>query len=912
MASAPLPQVSASNTILATKLFLPGVRAGAVDRRRLIDRLHRGLNGRLTLVSAPPGFGKTTLLAEWSAELATQERRIAWLSLDEGDNDLATFWTYVVSALQRVLPGFGADVLPILQAPPLPPIQTILDPLVNDLVAASQPAILLLDDFHVIQASEIHDSVAYLVDRMPPGMHLVISSRADPMLPLSRLRVRGELSEVRASDLRFSPDEAASFLNQSMALNLSAQDVSALESRTEGWIAALQLAALSLQGRDDTAAFINAFTGNDRYIVDYLVDEVLRRQPEDVRRFLLQTSLLDRLSAPLCDAVAGGDGGKRILESLERENLFVVPLDGSRTWFRYHHLFADVLRAHLPDWQDTPPAELHRRASGWFERNADQANAVRHSLAAGDFADAARILEVDAEAIVQSHRTDRFIAWLKQIPDVVIATRPLLCAYYGHALQGVGDMEGSARRLDDAERGAALLAVSAAADSDELRVLRSRISVGRGYLAMAGGDLQSTITFAREVLADILPVEQHWRGAASGLLSLALWSRGELGEAQVQHAEGLAIFERSGDTGLAITSAYHEADLLKACGLLSAAEAQYLRSLRFAQESGAAAMRMAPNLYLGMCELCCERNDLDGAAHNLQLAEELGIVPPRTPFRHCLASARLKQSLGDFDAALRFLSEAEKLQVRGAVPDFRPVNAWRARLWIAQGKYDEAAGWARTVGVGPEDDLEYLREYQHLTLARVLIAKSRVHGDEGALRSALGLLGRMHVAAEEGGRLAAVLEIAVLTALALAALGDAPGAMDSLASAFPIAEPEGYARVFLDEGAPMRELLATAAGAGIGGLYARRLLAAQEPGEALPPGARRVPAVAGPGLPEPLTPREVEILALVAAGMQNQDIADHLVISLATVKRHIANAYGKLSVTHRTAAVARATELGIL
>lgn len=913
MASAPpAPITPAITAILATKLFLPVQRPGAVARKRLLMRLERGLAGKLTLVSAPPGFGKTTLLAAWLAELTDRERPIAWVSLDEGDNDLATFWTYVISAMQRVVPGAGAGALSLLEAPPLPPVQSILGPLINELASTGAPLVLALDDFHAVQAVEIHDSLAYLLDHLPPGMHVVIASRADPLLPLSRLRVRGELNEVRAADLRFTSDEAATFLNDSMALDLPAQHISALESRTEGWIAALQLAALSMQGRDDAASFIDAFTGNDRYIVDYLVDEVLQRQPENVRRFLLQTSILDRLSAPLCDAVTGQEGGKGILESLERGNLFVVPLDASRQWFRYHHLFADVLRAHLLELQDMDAQELHRRASRWFERNGERPNAVRHSLAAGDFSEAARIVEHDAEAIVQSHRTDRLIEWLKQIPDEILRASPLLCAYYGHALQGIGDMEGSAARLDDAERGLRLAEDSALIGEETLRLLRTRISIGRGYLAAASGNVEATITYAREVLSLISPEEVHWRGTSAGLLSMALWSRGELTEAQVQHAEGLRCFEREGDTGLAITSAYHEADILKARGLLSAAEAQYNHSLSFAKAAGAAAMRMAANLYIGLSELCCERNDLDGAAHNLKQADELGIFPPRTPFRYCLANARLQQSRGDLEAAVQHLEEAERLQVRGAVPDFRPVAAWKARLWTWQGRLDEAAGWVRSRNLAPGDELAYLREYGHITLARLLIARYRTDRSDEDIEGALSLLGRLEVAAESGGRNAAVLEITVLRGLALAARGEKRLALEAIDSALRLGEPEGYARIFLDEGSPMRDLLAQAVGASVGGAYARRLLTALGPGEGLASPSGRPAAVSVPGLAEPLTPRELEILAFVAAGMQNQDIADHLVISLATVKRHIANAYGKLGVGHRTAAVARASELGLL
>ena len=365
--------------LLETKLYVPGSRRGLVPRPRLSERLDRGAASKLMLVSAPAGFGKTTLLAEWlvaGPPAPTNEGSAAWLSLDQGDNDPASFWTYVIAALRTVAPGVGASVLTLLQEPQPSPIQTVLATLLNDLSAIANDVVLVLDDYHVIDARDVHDGMAFLLEHLPPQIHLVIASRADPALPLARLRGRGELVEIRAADLRFTPDEAAAYLNEVMGLQLRAQDVTALEGRTEGWIAALQLAALSMQGRDDVAGFIAGFAGDDRYIVDYLVEEVLQRQPEHVRSFLLQTSILDRLSGSLCDAVTGQDGGKAKLAALERGNLFLVPLDDRRRWYRYHQLFADVLQAHLLDEQPDDVPDLHRRASAWYEQNGEPSEAI--------------------------------------------------------------------------------------------------------------------------------------------------------------------------------------------------------------------------------------------------------------------------------------------------------------------------------------------------------------------------------------------------------------------------------------------------------------------------------------------------------------------------------------------------------
>src|SRR6266702_4265513 len=389
--------------LLETKLHVPRWRRGLVARPRLSERLSRGAESALTLVSAPAGFGKTTLLTQWLAAAPADRRSVAWLSLDQRDNDPGLFWAYLVGALKTAVQGIGASALSLLQSPG-PPSEAGLATLLNDLDAISNDVVLVLDDYHVIEARDVQEGMAFLLEHLPPQIHLVIASRADPALPLARLRGRGKLVEIRAADLRFTPGEAAAYLNGVMGLVLTARDVAALEGRTEGWIAALQLAALSMQGREDTAAFIAGFAGDDRYIVDYLAEEVLQRQPEHVQHFLLQTSILDRLSGPLCDAVTGQAGGKAKLAALERANLFLVPLDDRRRWYRYHQLFADVLQAHLLDEQADNVAVLHSRASGWFERNGEPAEAIRHALAAEDFEGAANLAELAIRAMAQARQ----------------------------------------------------------------------------------------------------------------------------------------------------------------------------------------------------------------------------------------------------------------------------------------------------------------------------------------------------------------------------------------------------------------------------------------------------------------------------------------------------------------------------
>src|SRR6202171_3332613 len=442
--------------LLETKFYVPKWRRGVVPRPRLSDRLNEGAESKLTLVSAPAGFGKTTLLADWLAAVAVDGRTVTWLSLDQSDNHPASFWTYLIAALQTAEPHIGASAISLLQSPQPPPIETILATLLNELTRISHDFVLVLDDYHVIDARDIHDGMVFLLDHLPPRLHLVIASRADPSLPLARLRARGELVEIRAEDLRFTPDEAATYLKDTMGLDVTPSEVAALEERTEGWIAALQLAALSMQGRDDVAGFIAGFAGDDRYIVDYLVEEVLQRQPESVRSFLQQTSILDRLSGPLCDAVTGQDSGvgvgKAMLEALERANLFVVALDDRRHWYRYHHLFGDVLRARLLDEQPEYLPELHRRASAWYERNGEASEAIRHALAALDFSKAADLIELAAPALRRSRQEAALLGWLRALPNELLRCRPVLSNVFAGELLARGPFDRVDAHMRDDQR----------------------------------------------------------------------------------------------------------------------------------------------------------------------------------------------------------------------------------------------------------------------------------------------------------------------------------------------------------------------------------------------------------------------------------------------------------------------------
>lgn len=894
--------------LLDTKLHVPGPRPAIVPRPRLVERLRRGEAGRrLTLVSAPAGFGKTTLLAEWLSAGPATCPAAGWLSLDAGDNDPAVFWNYLVAALRTARPDAGGRVLSLLRAAQPPPDEGIVAALINEASAFVEDVVLILDDFHLIENPAIHDGISFLLDHLPRRLHLVLASRSDPPLPLARLRARGELTELRAADLRFTPEEASAFLRRVAGAGLTSGDVEALERRTEGWAAGLQLAALSIEGREDARGFVTHFSGDNRYVADYLVEEVLQRQPECVRAFLLGTSILDRLSGPLCGAVTGVEDGKALLRELERRNLFVVPLDDRREWYRYHHLFAEVLQARLVEERPDEIPDLHRRASEWHERHGSLADAVRHALAAGEVERSARLIEQAWPMMDRTHQSATWLGWARALPDSRVRASPVLSAGYAWALLNAGAMEEAETRLRDAER----VLGEPTGDSlpRHLRDLSASITTARAYLAQAIGDLPGTIRHAWRAL-DLLAADDHLaRGPAAALMGLAYWAAGDLEEAHETFGAGMASLRAAGDPLSAIGGSFILAEIRAAQGRLRESVRTYEHLLQLAAEHSPDPFPGVADLYLGLADLHRERGDPEGAARLLESAREAyaQVGHPGSGHRWHVAAARLALSRGDREAALRLLDEAESMHVRDPLPEVRPAGALRARIWIAAGMLEEAAGWARMRGLSATDEPGYLREYEHLTLARLLVALPSTAGQTEPADDALALLDRLAGEAEAGGRMGSLIEILILQAIAHQARGSTARALDGLERALALAEPEGYIRIFADEGEPMRRLLRRGAAAGIGGAYARTLLAALEA-----PGPAQMGAPPPTGLDRPLTGREIEILRLIAAGMRNQEIADQLAIRPATVKRHIANTYGKLEVGHRTAAVARATELGLL
>jgi LuxR family transcriptional regulator, maltose regulon positive regulatory protein len=933
-----------SAPILATKLYIPPPRSKIVLRPRLIERLNEGLQrtASVALISASAGFGKTTLISEWVATLTPGPSasgrgaglRVAWLSLDAGDNDPARFLVYLVAALQTIAPKMGDRVLEALQSSQPPSTEALLTTLLNEITTLSDNFSLVLDDYHVIDSQPLDQALTFLVEHLPPQMHLVIASREDPPLPLARLRVRGQLTELRAADLRFTAVEAADFLNRVMGLNLAAEDVAALENRTEGWIAGLQLAALSLQGQADATRFIQSFTGSHRFVLDYLVEEVLRRQPEYVRSFLLQTSILERLCGPLCDAVCSvgtagtGQADSRVmLEALERGNLFVIPLDDGRQWYRYHQLFAEVLQSHLREAQADRVAALHLRASAWYERNNLPADAIHHALAGEDFERAAELLERVWLAMDLNYQSALWLNWVKALPDELIRARPVVSLGYAWALLNGGELEASEARLRDAERWlepagrqsqkSSLKMV--VVDEAEFRSLPASIASARAYRALALGDIPGTIVYARQALTLAPEGDLVRRTQATALLGMAEYAGGDLQAAERSLLDFQASMWQAGDIASALGITFILANIWMVQGRLRQAVGAYQQALHLAASRDAPLPIGTSDLYRGLSEVLCEQGELEAAAQHLLTAEKLGEHAALTGWPHRLgvAQARMTEARGDLAGALALLDEAERQYVRNPLPD-RSIAALKARVWIRQGKLTEAAGWAHAQGLSPADDLSYLREFEHLTLARLLIARHKTDRVDDALRAALGLLERLLQAAEVGNRTGSVIEILLLQALAHHAQGGRPRALASLERALALAEPEGYVQVFVDEGQPMRFLILDS------GLriekqkrdqnqktagYVEKLLAAlTQPTTRLPSPTDNRPSA----MVEPLSERELEVLKLLGTELSGPEIARELSVSLNTVRTHTKNIYSKLGANNRRAAIRRAEELDLL
>ena len=895
-----------SDVLLATKLHLPGPRPGQVPRPRLTARLDEGLARGLILAAAPAGYGKTVLLADWARR---GEHPVAWLSLDAGDNDPARFWRHAVAALDRARPGTGERVAPLLGPPAPTSFQGLVTALINDL--AGEEALLVLDDYHVINAQQVHESLSFLVEHRPAGICVVLASRSDPPLGLARLRARGQLTEMRAAELRFTPAEAGELL-QHAAPALPDASVAALAARTEGWAAGLALAALSLRGHDDAAGFVAAFTGSHRYVLDYLAEEVLERQDEQLRTFLLETSVLDRLSGPLCDAVTGREGSQALLERAERAGLFVIPLDEARDWWRYHHLFADLLRARLQQEQPGRLAQLHRNAAAWCEEHGMADDAIGHAVAAGEMLWAARIIEQHFDLVFYIRGGAATIdRWMSVIPAEVVRSRPrlllaqaIMAATSGHfeVVEPLLDAVACAPH-DWADEPFEPAGGAAASNLINVPALTTLV---RSFAAQYHGDAEATAAFATQTLAKIKPGERLLSANAQIFLAVAEWLRGRLTEAEHAIAASVTGWREAGQLTMAAWSYYSLVLIQRAQGRLDAALKTCQQALDTLVSSGLPAPAAGLG-YVGLAEIAYQRDELDLA---LRHATEGIALCRQFVYSVALADglatlAMIRQATGDPAGALEAITEAGQASP-GPAGLLNPAPARRARLLLAQGDLAAAASFAQDNGLGPDDEQDYAREPGHLVLARILLAQEQPG-------QALALLDRLHAAAAAQGRTGSLIEIGALRALALTASGEEAGAVTTLAEALLHACPQGQIRVFVDEGPPMAALLG-------------QLIAAQRTGKAaaeVPLGyLARLQRAFGPGrsardpvpsgIVDPLTSRELEVLEMVAAGQSNQAIARELVVTLDTVKKHVGHVLGKLGATNRTEAVARARELNLL
>lgn len=918
-------------SLLATKLFRPPPRPGAVLRHQLLARLSNGLARNLTLVAAPAGYGKTTLVSGWAARA---DLPAAWLSLDPDDRDPVRFLSYVLAALQTVRPDLGGTIVAALQSTQPPPLEALLTDLLNALAALPERLMLILDDYHVIDSDLVDRALAFLVAHLPPQLHLVIVTREDPALPLAQLRARGQLSELRLVDLCFDADEAATFFAEVMELRLAKAEVAALVARTEGWAAGLHLAALSLRGHQDAASFVPSFSGSQRFVLDYLLEEVLQQQPTLLQQFLLRTSVLDRLCGPLCDAVLAMPvgTGQATLEAIERANLFLVPLDDQRCWYRYHHLFGELLQQRLPQEAAMDAgaiATLHLRASGWYEAQGLMLEALHHAAAAADPARVAALAERAWAHMDSSFQAAAWCRWVGQLSEEVLRVRPVLCTQYAWALMDTGQTEASEAWLRHAERWLSAAHSTRSASHDEMASmvvvasellpgLPARIAAARAYLAQSRGDFVAAQQYAattRDLSAETEPL---LHAQATVLAGVSHWASGALEAAYSAFAAWVEHTRAAGNLAFALASGFYLAEIRLAQGQLREAARLYRQFLNLVPADHEALRMAAPHLHLGLAVIAHEQGDAQAATLHLRASKEQGAQAALIdwPFRWRLAQARIEESSGNWETALDLLDAAERRYLPNPVPDLRPVAALKARVYLRQGNLTAATAWAAACGVTATDALSYRREFEHMTLARVLLAKltrsviARYRREHGAsdLHDVLNLLTRLLAAAEAGGRIGSQIEALLLQSLAHEALDDSGQARIPLQRALALAEPEGYVRLFADEGAPLARLLEREREAG-GGMqpYLQRLQAAFATQRTAHPASLALHPAA-----EPLTAREREVLRLIAEGLSNQELAARLHLSPQTVKVHTRNIYSKLGVASRTQAVARGRDLGFL
>lgn len=881
-----------SSDLLQTKWYVPRLRPSLVPRPHLIAKLNEGLHRKLTLISAPAGFGKTTLVTEW---IAAGERPSAWLSLDKGDSNPVRFLQYLVAALRTVAPELGQTAAAALQSPQPPPAQAVLTPLLNEIAAVPNPFMLVLDDYHEIDARPVDELLTLLLEHLPPQLHLVITTREDPNLPLARLRVRDQLTELRAADLRLTVEETAVFLNQIMGLNLTAADIAAMEARTEGWIAGLQLAAIALQSllslqshQADTADFIRSFTGSHRFVLDYLVEEVLQQQPGNIQEFLLKTAVLNQLTGPLCDALTGDTNGQDILESLERANLFLVPLDSERRWYRYHHLFVDLLRQQLrQNTEERDIAALHIRASEWFEANGWELEAFQHAAAANDIERAVHLIEGKGLPLYFRGEAIPVRLWLESLPEAEFKARPSLWVTYASVLTLTGRLHDNIEEILQA----AETALQDVAPNDKTSDLLGQIAAIRAMLGVIKNEAETIITQSRRALELLHPDNAPMRTTTTWTLGYAYQVQGNRAAAIEAYAETIAQSQKSGNIMTEIAATTCVGQIQETENQLYQAAETFQSLLRLIGEP----------LWPGACEACVglarihyQWNGLEAAERYGEQAFELAgqLENVDTPAACGVLLARVKLAQGDTAGAFTTLEKAEQfVQERDFGHWNGEITAVRIQILLYQGNLTAAAQLAKNHGLP--------------------ISQARVHLAQDEPAAALAVLEPLRQQAEAKARPDQRLRTLLLQALAHWQQGRGDTAVHDLQEALALAKPGGLIRAFVDEGTAMARLLYEALARGIEPDYVGGQLLAAFPTDG-PETAVSLRSSAADELVEPLSERELEVLQLIAEGLTNQEVANRLYLSLHTVKVHARNIYGKLGVKNRTQAVAKARALGIL
>ncbi len=889
-----------TDELLKTKLYIAPERSETIARPRLFEHLDRGQMGKLTLVSAPAGFGKTTLLSEWARQ---SEYLVAWLSLDKSDNDLVLFLAYVIAALQTIIPGVGDASLFMLKSSHPPLLEAILTALINELAVESDPFSLVLDDYHLIESESVHDAVRFLLDHHPLQMNLIIATRADPPLPVARLRGRSELVEVRMAELRFTLNEAMVFLNQMKDLTLSAEDIAVLHTQTEGWITGLQLAVLSLHGQKNSRDFIKTFTGSNRYILDFLVDEVLQQQSAELQTFLYQTAILDRLTAPLCNTITGRDDSQTILANIERVNLFIVPLDEDRQWYRYHHLFADLLQRRLQQTQPDMISVLHARACKWYEENNFMSLAIHHALSGQDFAQAAYLVESCAEMVLVRGEATTFLNWLEGLPSDVISRHPLLYVYQAGVLLTSGQsMETIEVRLQSAE------------ETDSEGAFVGEIMAIRALQAVYQGNLRQATDLLGQALSLLAEDSLFLRGMVFGGLGIVQLLADDRIAAEQTYEQMVALGEKFGALSIGVAALCWLGRLQQTRGYLRSAFLLFNQALEKAKDEHGQLLPIAGPALVGLGELQREWNNMETAIRYLSdgiaLSEGTGEVILMMSAR--LTMARIWQIQGHVDRANETIREARQLALRTDTTEYDnlTVSFYQARIWLRQHNLEAVKQWITERGLHTRDALDKLDlsdEYTSLhTQAIEFVVLARLFLAQGESDRALQVLDALLLKLEPNEYLALWIEIYILKALALQSIATLPKALEVLEQALSLAQPEGYVRMFVDEGRPLAHLLYEARSRDILPQYTGMLLAA------FPAETEKQIHGTQPDLVEPLSQRELEVLQLLTQGLSNHEIAAQLVISLSTVKGHVSNILGKLEASNRTQAVAKARILGVL